>query len=101
MRTCYFPIRIIKTNLEMEARHVVEISLGQIFQSHDIRVIDEEGGDESVAPFNAIHNHMRKYDAFDGMNGFARMQACRKALAALDRRGGCCFFASCWSSCKY
>lgn len=64
-----------------------EISFQHIFQNHDIRVVEEEGEDGFTAPNSAIQSHMRKYDAFDGMNGFARMQACRKALTALDRRG--------------
>jgi len=63
------------------------ISLAQIFENHDYRILQDEGADTCSAPAAAIRQHMRKYDAFDGMNGFGRMEACRRALEALDRRG--------------
>eukprot|EP00961_Rhodomonas_salina_P036716 493346-Rhodomonas_salina.1 len=63
------------------------ISLAQIFENYDHRILQDEGGDACAAPSSALRQHMRKYDAFDGMNGFARMETCRRALEALDRRG--------------
>eukprot|EP00961_Rhodomonas_salina_P041789 561911-Rhodomonas_salina.5 len=63
------------------------ISLGDIYQNYDVKIFESEGGESSSAPTSAIHSHMHKYDAFDGMNGFGRMQDCRRALQALDRRG--------------
>eukprot|EP00961_Rhodomonas_salina_P199962 2696976-Rhodomonas_salina.2 len=63
------------------------LSLQAIYDNHDYKVVELDGGARQSAPTSALDTHMRKYDVFDGMNGFARMQNCRRALEALDRRG--------------
>eukprot|EP00961_Rhodomonas_salina_P298032 3937739-Rhodomonas_salina.2 len=63
------------------------ISLGLIYHNHDATLVHDGRDSRTNRLSSALAAHMRRYDAFDGMNGFARMQACRKALQALDRRG--------------
>ena len=63
------------------------ISLHGIFLNYDQIIYQTHGSETLALPSVAISQHMKRFDAFDGMNGFARMQACRRALAALDRRG--------------
>lgn len=65
----------------------VRISLREIFKIHDNDVYHKEGGDTALIPRSAINGHMRRHDIHGGSNGFTRMANCRKALAALDRRG--------------
>lgn len=63
-----------------------KISLQSIYENHDIlRKTDENYN--RAANKNAICSHMKQYDSLTGLSGFTRMQNCRKALAALDRRG--------------
>jgi hypothetical protein len=64
-----------------------QISLSKIYENHDRIAHEAATHDEHLTPSSALSCFMKRFDTFDGMNGFARMQACRRALAALDRRG--------------
>jgi hypothetical protein len=64
-----------------------EISLAYIYENYDRLVSVSNQRATIIAPNSALEIHMHKYDVFEGASGFSRMANCRRALAALDRRG--------------
>jgi len=75
----------------MENIHIEKkISLHPLFVSMDRILCREENQAQASAsngPSTAISRHMKSYTSIQGMNGIKRIQLCRQALDALDRRG--------------
>ena len=75
----------------MENIHIEKkISLHPLFVSMDRILYREENQAQASAsngPSTAISRHMKSYTSIQGMNGIKRIQLCRQALDALDRRG--------------
>lgn len=65
------------------------VSLRPLFGAWD-QVVAQESSTNAHRPrgiTTAIQRHMSNFRVVEGMNGFKRIQLCRKALEALDKRG--------------
>ena len=67
----------------------VPLSLNKLFSAFDMSMqsVNTQREREVGGPQTAIEHHMSGYKQFEKMNGLRRVQMCRKALDALDRRG--------------
>ena len=69
----------------------MEVFYDRLFEAMDrTNEADQRGQplpSQPVTGVTAIHRHMQSYALTESMNGFKRMQLCRQALEALDRRG--------------
>ena len=67
----------------------VPLSLNKLFSAFDMSMqsVNTQREREMGGPQTAIEHHMSGYKQFEKMNGLRRVQMCRKALDALDRRG--------------
>ena len=65
------------------------ISLNVLFSSWDKakEIETKKNAENNVGPSTAIQRHMKGHDMVKEMNGLKRMNLCRRALEALDRRG--------------
>ena len=65
------------------------ISLCKLFSAFDSHrdSVNSQQARAAGGPMTAMQNHMSGYGQFEVMNGLKRVQMCRKALDALDRRG--------------
>lgn len=72
--------------MEVETK---KVSLKPLFESWDKLQAKEEAARiaQRRGINTAIQRHMDSYKTAEGMNGFKRIQQCRRALDALDKRG--------------
>ena len=63
------------------------VSLKPLFSAFDNITSEEQRAKRQAGPQTAIVRHFSNYVAVAEMNGLRRLQLCRKALDALDRRG--------------
>jgi len=70
----------------------MKVFFTKLFETLDRKIEEEQSKSanrdqrQNTHPL-AIHRHMNSFTATENMNGFKRMQLCRQALDALDRRG--------------
>lgn len=67
----------------------VPLSLNKLFTAFDthLQAAESQRDRSACGPKTAIEQHMAGYVQFEQMNGLRRVQMCRKALDALDKRG--------------
>ena len=72
---------------------MASICFSRLFEAMDKKRKEDEqkaqeiGNKSAQNNMIAIHRHMNSYILNESMNGFKRMQLCRQALEALDKRG--------------
>lgn len=67
-----------------------KVSLKPFFEAWDSINAKEQAVKTSIQQGitkTALHRHMQSFKVAEGMNGFKRIQKCRSALNALDKRG--------------